>query len=163
MEDSAAYVKLKQKAAADIGGQCRVVHLPEDITARGLLHEIAILNQDQQVHGIILQLPLPPHLQSWQDDFLQAIAPKQDVDGFNPVNRGLLMGGRPLFTSCAALAAMEVISRFLPDQKGREALLIGNSFDRILPLAVMMIEQGCETRGTPGWKREVSNADMAVV
>jgi methylenetetrahydrofolate dehydrogenase (NADP+)/methenyltetrahydrofolate cyclohydrolase len=162
-EDSCAYVKLKQKAAAEIGGQCRVVHLAEDISASQLLAEIATLNQDPQVDGIILQLPLPAHLQPRQDEFLQAIAPQKDVDGFNPVNRGLLIGGQPRFNSCAALAAMEVISRYLPELKGRNALLIGDSFDLILPLTTMLVKQGCEVRVIPEWDKEAAiSADIVV-
>jgi methylenetetrahydrofolate dehydrogenase (NADP+)/methenyltetrahydrofolate cyclohydrolase len=162
-EDSGAYVKLKQKAAADIGGVCRVAHLAENITASQLYAEIESLNLDAKVHGIILQLPLPPHLQAQQDYFLQAISPEKDVDGFNPINRGLLIGGRPGFISCAALAAMEVIGRCLPDVQGRSALLIGDSFDLILPLTAILVEQGCQVRVMPAWHGgEILKADVVV-
>jgi len=162
-EDSQAYVKLKQKAASDTGGICQVVHLAEDITAPQLHLEIERLNLDQKVHGIILQLPLPKHLEAMQDQFLQAISPEKDVDGFNPINRGLLIGGRPSFMSCAALAAMEVINRYLPDIEGRRALLIGDSFDLILPLTAMLVEQGCEVRVMPVWDgKQCLEADVVI-
>lgn len=162
--DSAAYVKLKEKAAAEIGANCRVIRLADDLTAFQLKAEIEALNKDAQINGIILQLPLPAQIGSQQDDFLLTIAPEKDVDGFNPVNRGLLIGGQPRFTSCAALAAMEVISRSIPDLKGRNALLIGDSFDLILPLTVMLVEQGCEARVIPQWDQEsVISADIVVV
>ena len=100
------------------------MHLAEDVTGHQLLLEIEGLNRDQNVQGIILQLPLPEHLEVMQDQFLQAISPAKDVDGFNPINRGLLIGGRP-FVSCAALAAMEVINRCVDDIAGRSALPLG--------------------------------------
>lgn len=162
-QDSAAYVKLKEKAAADIGGDCRVVSLADNVTRSQLRAAIESLNQDANVHGIILQLPLPAHIDSQQDDFLLAINPEKDVDGFNPVNRGLLIGGQPRFTSCAALAAMEVISQSIPNINRRSALLIGDSFDLILPLTAMLVEQGCEVRVVPEWDRETAiSADIVV-
>lgn len=151
-QDSQVYVKLKEKATASIGGYCRVICLAADISASALFAEIKRLNDDQQVHGIILQLPLPPALQTQQDDFLAAIRPDKDVDGFNPLNRGLLIGGRPLFVSCAALACLEVISRHIPNLQGRRAVLIGDSFDLVLPLTAMLVEQGCQVEVRPVWK-----------
>lgn len=150
-QDSRVYVELKQKATASIGGNCQVIGLAEDISASALFAEIKRLNDDRQVHGIILQLPLPPALQTRQDDFLAAIRPDKDVDGFNPLNRGLLIGGRPLFASCAALACLEVVSRHIPNLQGRRAVLIGDSFDLVLPLAIMLVEQGCEVEVKPVW------------
>lgn len=162
-EDSQTYVNLKQKAATDIGGICRIVHLAEDVTGHQLLLEIEGLNRDQNVQGIILQLPLPEHLEVMQDQFLQAISPAKDVDGFNPINRGLLIGGRPLFVSCAALAAMEVINRCVDDIAGRSALLIGDSFDLVLPLTALLVARGCEVRVMPGWDGEQClKADIVV-
>ncbi|MGI6435118.1 MAG: tetrahydrofolate dehydrogenase/cyclohydrolase catalytic domain-containing protein [Syntrophomonadaceae bacterium] len=150
-QDSQVYVELKQKAAASIGGHCQVIGLAADISVSALFAEIKRLNDDEQVHGIILQLPLPPGLQTRQDDFLAAIRPDKDVDGFNPLNRGLLIGGRPLFTSCAALACLEVVNRYISDLPGRRAVLIGDSFDLVLPLAAMLVEQGCEVEIRPVW------------
>lgn len=162
-QDSHAYVRMKEKAASEIGGNCRVVKLAEDVTASQLKAAIDGLNKDHQTHGIILQLPLPKHIGALQDDFLQAINPAKDVDGFNPVNRGLLIGGQPRFTSCAALAAMEVISQSIPNINRRSALLIGDSFDLILPLTTMLVEQGCEVRVIPEWDKEGAiSADIVV-
>lgn len=162
-QESKLYVELKQKAVAGVGGYCRMVNLPADTGAAALLDEIKRLNEDDNIHGIILQLPLPASLQDRRDDFLAAIRPDKDVDGFNPHNRGLLIGGRPLFTSCAALACLEVINRYIPDLAGRQALLRGDSFDLILPLAAMLAGQGCEVRISPVWKAdERIKADILV-
>lgn len=147
--DSQVYVRLKEKAATAISGSCRVVQLPADTADRELLAQIEILNHDPDVHGIILQLPLPAGLAGMQDVFLAAIHPEKDVDGFNPVNRGLLMGGVPQYVSCAALACMDVIKRCVHDLHQRKAVLLGDSFDLILPLAVMLAREGCQTSIVP--------------
>lgn len=161
--DSQVYVRLKQKAATAISGICRVVQLPVDIAAGELMVQIETLNHDPDVHGIILQLPLPVDLAGMQDVFLAAIRPEKDVDGFNPVNRGLLMGGVPQYVSCAALACMHVIKRCLPDLHQHKAVLLGDSFDLILPLALMLAREGCQISIVPEYTAgEQIQADIIV-
>ncbi|MEN6326237.1 MAG: bifunctional 5,10-methylenetetrahydrofolate dehydrogenase/5,10-methenyltetrahydrofolate cyclohydrolase [Syntrophomonas sp.] len=157
------YVGLKNKAAALIGGQARIIQLAKDVDKKELLNHIYQLNDDNEVDGILLQLPLPAHLEKDREEILAAIHPAKDVDGFCPANRGLLSGDSPGFISCAALAAMEVIERCHPDLTGKKALLIGDSFDLIIPLAVILIKKGCQITVSPNYAAELMRARDIVV
>lgn len=148
-KESLVYVGLKEKAVKEIGGESELLQLPADTSREELLDQIDALNQDENVDGVLLQLPLPGQLHALEDDFLQAIDIKKDVDGFNPCNRGRLCGGQAEFVSCAALAAMEAIQNVKPDIKGCKAILVGDSFDLILPLAMILVQQGCRVNIIP--------------
>lgn len=135
------YIGLKQRAMEAIGGKTRIVALPSNVSKDSLLEEIELLNADAEIHGILLQLPLPAALIPFQEEFLEAISPQKDVDGFNPSSRGRLMGDQPGFISCAALACMEVSRRFATPLKGKSVLLVGDSFDVIQPLAILFLKE----------------------
>lgn len=138
------YVGLKDKAVSFIGGTTRHVNLPGKTTREDLLEQIRQLNQDPDTDGILLQLPLPDTLQAYTDEFLAAIDVNKDVDGFNPVNRGRLIYGEPRFVSCAALGCLEVIHRSRGSLKDQKAVLVGDSFDQVLPLALLLTREGCQ-------------------
>ncbi len=157
------YVGLKNKAAASIGGQARLIQLAKDVDKEELLNHIYKLNNDNEVDGILLQLPLPAHLEKDREEILAAIHPAKDVDGFCPANRGMLSGDNPGFISCAALAAMEVIERCHSDLTGKKALLIGDSFDLIIPLAVILIKKGCQVTVSPNYEAPLIRARDIVV
>lgn len=142
-KESMVYVGLKEKAVAAVGGKCEFINLPGEITREELLDQISALNNDPGVDGILVQLPLPESLNDYRDEVLQAIKPGKDVDGFNPRNRGLLMGGKPDFISCAVLACMDIINRTFPQLVGRKVTLIGNSFDVIQPLSIILNRKSC--------------------
>jgi len=146
------YVGLKNKAVDAIGGQARLIHLAKNVEIEDLLETINKLNQDKEVDGILLQLPLPDMLEKHREEILSAIRPDKDVDGFCPSNRGKLSGESPGFVSCAALAAMEVIDRYHPSLIGQKALLVGDSFDLIIPLAVILIKRGCQVSISPDYE-----------
>ncbi len=146
------YVGLKEKAAEATGGRAHMFHLPEETSLQELMAKIAELNQDEQVDGILLQLPLPAALVEYTDEILAGIRPDKDVDGFSPVSRGRLSGDKPGFISCAALACWEVIERFFPVLTGKKAVLIGDSFDLIIPLATMFIKKGCRLIVSPSYE-----------
>lgn len=161
--ESAVYVRLKEKAVESIYGLSTVVRLNADINREELLSEINKLNNDKNIDGIILQLPLPQHLADGQDDFLEAIRIDKDVDGFNPINRGKLIGGKPCFVSCAALACLDVINNYI-DYSGKNALLVGDSFDLIIPLAVLLIKQGVNVEVISQYDpQRVKNADIIII
>lgn len=141
-KETLIYVGLKDKAVSFIGGTTRHITLPADTTREELLTQIQQLNQDPEVDGILLQLPLPESLQPYTDEFLAAIDINKDVDGFNPVNRGRLLYGNPRFISCAALGCLEVIRRYRGSAQGKKAVLVGDSFDVILPLSLLLIKEG---------------------
>ncbi|HWP95904.1 MAG TPA: bifunctional 5,10-methylenetetrahydrofolate dehydrogenase/5,10-methenyltetrahydrofolate cyclohydrolase [Syntrophomonadaceae bacterium] len=162
--DSSLYVALKEKAVQAIGGRFRLERLDEAASSEEVLEIIEVLNQDPIVDGIILQLPLPTQLRAEQDTFLAAISPAKDVDGFHPQNRGLLIGGQPLFISCAALACLQVIEEQFPDLIGKRALLAGDSFDLILPLTMLLLQRGVRVAVHPSWHdTSLEDYDLAVI
>lgn len=163
-EDSLAYVRLKEKAIAATGGETRMVIVPENSTKQELLDTIMKLNQDDAVDGILLQLPLPEHLQKDKEEILSAIKLEKDVDGFAPANRGLLAGDGAHFTSCAALACVKVIDRIFPQLEGKRVVLVGDSFDVIVPLATILLKRQCPVSIYPNYQEGLVNkADILVV
>ncbi len=163
-EESMLYAGLKEKAARSISGRTSIIELPADISKKALLEAIAAANDEPSIDGIIIQLPLPDHLAPFQDEFLEAVKGEKDVDGFNPSNRGRLIGGEPAYISCAALACMEVIDRYIDEPAGKQAVLVGDSFDLILPLFILLIRKGCNVQVISGYQQElVQEADLLVV
>jgi len=163
-EESLVYVNLKEKAVHSIGGICRQIITPADISRDKLMELINELNEDAAVDGILLQLPLPERLQSSVEEILSAIDPAKDVDGFNPANRGLLATDSQYFTSCAALGCFYVIKKVFADLSNREILLIGDSFDVVIPLSIMLMQAGCrvrvESEYNPAW---LGRADALII
>ncbi len=163
-KESMIYVGLKENAARSISGTTSIIQLPAHITKEELLAVISTANNEQDIDGIIIQLPLPDHLAPWQDEFLEAVKEEKDVDGFNPSNRGKLIGGKPRYVSCAALACTEIIDRYVQSDKGKNAVLVGDSFDLILPLSLILIKQGFNVQVISEYKPEwIQNADILVV
>ncbi|MBO8159194.1 bifunctional 5,10-methylenetetrahydrofolate dehydrogenase/5,10-methenyltetrahydrofolate cyclohydrolase [Thermosyntropha sp.] len=162
-KESLVYVGLKEKAVEYTGGEVEHVIFPSNVTRDELVNRIKELNEDSSIDGILLQLPLPEDLNPFLEEILSAISPHKDVDGFTPHNRGLLMGEKPSFTSCAALAALEVIERNIISLQGKKATLIGDSFDLILPLSVMLVRKGVNVDVIPELdKRELEASDIFV-
>lgn len=163
-KESLVYVGLKTRAVDAIEGKCRLVQLDTEISKEALLQEIKYLNRDKNVDGILLQLPLPEHLEAYREEFLQAIDPEKDVDGFSPENIGRLISGKPAFVSCAALACMNIIRRAGLLAFGKNAVLVGDSFDLVIPLAVLLIKEGCKVTVIPDYEEESSRGiDILVV
>ncbi|HHV16089.1 MAG TPA: bifunctional 5,10-methylenetetrahydrofolate dehydrogenase/5,10-methenyltetrahydrofolate cyclohydrolase [Gelria sp.] len=163
-QESLSYVRLKEKAVTSIGGETHLMVMPENSSKQSLLNSIDRLNQDKGVDGILLQLPLPDHLQKDKEEILSAISLEKDVDGFTPANRGLLSGDGAEFTSCAALACLEVIERVYPELEGKRAVLVGDSFDVIIPVATILLKRGCPVSIYPNYQEGLVNrADILVV
>ncbi len=158
------YIDLKKKSVDAIGGTTHSIFLPREVKREQLLEQIQDLNQDKEVHGILLQLPLSDNLEPYREDFLETIAAHKDVDGFCPTNRGKLMGAEPLFISCAALACMDICQRYVSPLKDKKILLVGNSFDVIQPLALMFVKEACEVSIIPQYYPEaMENIDIAII
>lgn len=149
------YVELKRKAAESIGGKAHIYKLPAETEKEDLLGIIDMLNKDINIHGILLQLPLPERLKIHTEEFLEKIDRAKDIDGFNPINRGLLTSGNPNFISCAALAAIDIINRFHPVLENQQAVLLGDSFDLIIPLAVILAKRGCKANIIPEYDSQL--------
>jgi 5,10-methylene-tetrahydrofolate dehydrogenase/methenyl tetrahydrofolate cyclohydrolase len=117
-------------------------HLPEDISQEDLEAEIAALNADPEVHGILVQLPLPDHLD--EDRTLAAIALEKDVDGFHPLNiaRLTLQGVEPTFAPCMPLGCIELLDRYDVEIKGKEAVVLGPTNIVGLPTALLLLHRG---------------------
>ncbi len=137
---SEVYVGHKKKACAEVGIESRSLTLPADISQETLSQHLRQLNADPDVDGILLQLPLPKHLQS--DAAIDLISPEKDVDGLTPYSQGLLSWKRPGLTSCTPLGIMELIHSTGMDLRGKRAVVIGRSVLVGLPIAVLLGNAG---------------------
>ena len=135
---SAAYVRNKERACEKIGMASFGRHLPATATAAELEQIIQELNQDDRVDGILIQLPLPNHLDSVA--LLNLIDPDKDADGLHPVNLGRLVRGEPGLRSCTPAGVMRLLEEYQIDPQGKKAVVIGRSILVGKPLALMLLE-----------------------
>lgn len=164
---SVSYVTGKQKALAEVGMVDRSVHLPESTTEEDLLKLIDQLNNDDTVHGILVQLPLPKHIN--EDKVIMAISPEKDVDGFHPVNVGNMMIGRPAFLPCTPHGIIVLLQRMGIETSGKHAVVIGRSNIVGKPVSVLLAQKNvnctvtlCHT-GTKNLPEITKQADIVVV
>lgn len=135
---SATYVRGKARDCAECGIASDVYRLPEDTGEAELLARVAALNSDPAVHGILVQLPLPPHIR--ETAVLEAIAPEKDVDGFTPVNTGRLAAGQMenCFVPCTPAGCMEMLRAAGVDPAGKRAVVLGRSNIVGKPMAMLL-------------------------
>ena len=133
---SVSYVTGKQKALAEAGMTDKSIHLPESTSERELLDLIAKLNADPSVHGILVQLPLPKHIN--EEKVTLAIDPKKDVDGFHPVNMGNLLIGKKGFLPCTPHGVLILLERAGVQTNGARAAVIGRSNIVGKPMALLL-------------------------
>jgi methylenetetrahydrofolate dehydrogenase (NADP+) / methenyltetrahydrofolate cyclohydrolase len=136
---SAAYVGQKEKACARVGIASFGRHFPETATQEELAQAIQALNQDEQVDGILVQLPLPDRLDSVA--LLNQIDPDKDADGLHPINLGRLLRGESGLRSCTPAGVMRLMEEYQIDLKGKQAVVLGRSILVGKPLALMLLEQ----------------------
>jgi methylenetetrahydrofolate dehydrogenase (NADP+)/methenyltetrahydrofolate cyclohydrolase len=136
---SQVYVGKKAKACAEVGFLSREYKLSADASETKLLNLINDLNQDQCIHGILVQLPLPKHIAT--DKIIAAIDPHKDVDGFHPYNVGGLVTGSPLFIPCTPRGIMELIARTGIELSGKDAVVVGRSNIVGKPMAFLLLAQ----------------------
>ena len=134
---SQTYVRNKERAAATIGILSKVEKLPETISEEELLAEIDKYNQDSRFHGILVQLPLPKHID--EEKILLAIDPKKDVDGFHPMNLGRLFVGKPEMIPCTPYGIMKMFEAYDIDLTGKRAVVIGRSNIVGKPMAQLLL------------------------
>lgn len=134
---SQTYVKNKDIAAAKIGIRSKIERLPETISETELLAVIAHYNQDPEYHGILVQLPLPKHID--EEKVLLAVDPKKDVDGFHPMNMGHLFIGEPTMIPCTPYGIMKMFEAYNIDLQGKRAVVIGRSNIVGKPMAQLMM------------------------
>lgn len=162
---SRVYVNMKKKACAEIGVYSREYGLAKETTQEELLDLIGELNRDPQIHGILVQLPLPDHLDEHQ--VLEAISPDKDVDGFHPVNVGRLVTGQPCLKPCTPAGIIELIDRTGLELKGKEAVVVGRSNIVGKPVALLLLSRHatvtiCHSR-TQNLDEVCRRADVLVV
>ena len=163
---SSTYVRMKQKACEDLGIQSFGHKLPAETTQEELLTLVSKLNADPAVHGILVQLPLPNHID--EETILNAIDLEKDVDGFHPVNIGrLAMKGRnPLFIPCTPAGCMRLLEEAGVETSGAEAVIVGRSNIVGLPMAMLLQKANatvtiCHSR-TKDLKEHLQRADIVV-
>ena len=164
---SVSYVTGKQKALAEVGMVDRSVHLPENTSENDLLKLIDELNKDNSVHGILVQLPLPKHIN--EDKVIMAIAPEKDVDGFHPVSVGNMMIGRPGFLPCTPHGIIVLLKKMGIETSGKHAVVIGRSNIVGKPVSILLARKDtnctvtmCHT-GTKNMAEITKQADILVV
>ncbi len=138
---SQVYVRNKGKHTTDAGMKSDTILLPADTDQQTVLATIARLNADPAVHGILLQLPLPAHLDPLSA--INAIDPDKDVDGLHPVNAGRLAQGLPGFVPCTPLGCMLLLEGVIPDFSGLEAVVVGRSNLVGKPIAQLLLGRNC--------------------
>ena len=136
---SQVYVRNKVKACQDSGLHSVLEKYPETLTENELLARVHALNNDASIHGILLQLPLPPHIDAQK--VIEAISPAKDVDGFHIASAGALMTGMPGFWPCTPYGCMKMLESIGYDLKGKHAVVIGRSNIVGKPMALMLLQK----------------------
>ncbi|MBK5442498.1 MULTISPECIES: bifunctional methylenetetrahydrofolate dehydrogenase/methenyltetrahydrofolate cyclohydrolase FolD [unclassified Peribacillus] len=122
---SQTYVRNKQKACEDLGMHSVLIKKPADLTQEELIQNIDELNQDDSIHGILVQLPLPGHIQ--EKAIIEAISPEKDVDGFHPINIGRMMTGQDAFLPCTPYGVMVMLEHIGYELEGKHVVIVGRS------------------------------------
>lgn len=138
---SKVYVASKEKLAVEVGMNSVAHRLPADTTEAQLLAKLAELNGDDNVDGILVQLPLPKHIDTGR--IIDAIDPAKDVDGLHPINAGLLAGGKNGLVPCTPLGSMLLLKQALPSLSGLDAVVIGRSELVGRPVAQLLLQADC--------------------
>ncbi len=161
---SEVYVSYKEKACKRVGINSEVINLPGDITQEELLKEVDRLNNDNQVDGILVQLPLPGQIE--EKEVIKAISPLKDVDGFHPVNVGDLVTSGEGITPCTPAGIMELLHRYNFELEGKDGVIVGRSNIVGKPMAHLLLQENvtvtvCHSR-TKDLKVKTSQADILV-
>ena len=138
---SEIYVRNKELSAKEVGITSEVIRFESSITQEKLIEVIHGLNKDKKVHGILVQLPLPPHING--SKIIEEIDPKKDVDGFHPVNVGNLSSGKNSLIPCTPLGSYLLIKNVQKNLTGLEALIIGRSNLNGKPMAQLLLKEDC--------------------
>tara|TARA_B100001093_G_scaffold508654_1_gene571269 strand:- start:2144 stop:2986 length:843 start_codon:yes stop_codon:yes gene_type:complete len=161
---SQIYVKNKQKKSLEVGINSEIIRYPEKITEQEILKKIKELNDNKNVSGILVQLPLPNHIN--KQKIINAINPFKDVDGFNPLNVGNLASGYEAIVPCTPLGCLLLIKKIEKDLTGKHAVIIGRSNLNGKPMAQLLLKENCTVTivhsKTKDIKSECQKADIIV-
>ncbi len=162
---SAVYVRNKHKGCLDIGMNSFQIEYPKETTEEELLSKIKELNEDENVHGILVQLPLPKHIN--EDNVINAISPLKDVDAFHPENVGKILIGKYDFLPCTPAGVMELLAFYNIDIEGKECVVLGRSNIVGKPMSLLLLQKNgtvtvCHSR-TKNLADITRRADILVV
>ncbi len=162
---SCVYVGNKKKACEYVGIRSLAYELPEDTTEEELLELVRSLNEREDVNGILVQLPLPKHID--EDKVIKTIAPQKDVDGFHPESVGALSIGQKGFVSCTPAGIIQLLKRYDIEIDGKECVIIGRSNIVGKPIAMLLLRENgtvtvCHSH-TPDLKAVTKRADILIV
>lgn len=166
-EDPAShvYVRNKERSALQAGFKSEVVRVPDSISQAELIALIDNYNKDCSIHGILVQLPLPAHIDD--NAIILAIDPQKDVDGFHPMNTGKLWSGQPVMLPCTPAGIMEMFREYEIDLEGKNALIIGRSNIVGKPMAQLLLNQNATVTLTHSRTKHLPNlarqADVLIV
>ena len=162
---SKIYVKNKILIAKKIGIESNEILLGSDVTENELIHHISILNKDENVDGILVQLPLPKHIS--EKKIINIICPSKDVDGFHPKNFGKLFMGDPKFIPCTPLGCLYMLKNEIEDIKGKNAVIIGRSNIVGKPMASLLLSSDCSVTithsKTKNIEKHARKADILII
>ena len=137
---SQVYVRNKGKKCEELGMHSETIVLPKETTEEELLQRIDVLNKDKSIHGFLVQLPLPKHID--EDKVIEAIDPSKDVDGFHPVNVGRMLIGKPGFLPATPAGVQQMLLRSGVETAGKHVVVVGRSNIVGKPMAALMIQRG---------------------
>jgi len=141
MAPSQIYVRMKEKAANEVGLKSEVIRYPEVVEEKTVLDKIEELNKDESISGILVQLPLPKHID--KQKVIETILPGKDVDGFHPMNVGNLSSGYESSVPCTPLGCYLMIKKIEPNLSGKKAVMIGRSNLNGKPMAQLLLKENC--------------------
>ena len=162
---SKIYVRNKEKSAVEIGLKSEIIKYPDTIDEKTVLEKISELNKDENVSGILVQLPLPKHINNKK--IIDAIDPNKDVDGFHPNNVGNLSSGYESSIPCTPLGCHLLIKKIEPNLNGKKAVVLGRSNLNGKPMTQLLLKENCTVTiahsKTKNLKEECLKADILVV
>ena len=164
MAPSQIYVRNKEKSANEVGLKSEVIKYPEAVEEKTILDKIEELNKDDAVSGILVQLPLPKHID--KQKVIETISPSKDVDGFHPMNVGNLSSGYESSVPCTPLGCYLMIKKIEPNLSGKKAVMVGRSNLNGKPMAQLLLKENCTVAithsKTKDLKAECLEADIIV-
>ena len=138
---SLLYVKNKEKSAKEVGINSEIIRYPKNVSEKDILEKIEELNKNDEISGILVQLPLPSHIS--KEKIINAINPSKDVDGFNPINVGNLSSGYESIVPCTPLGCLLLIKKIESNLAGKHAVIIGRSNLNGKPMAQLLLKENC--------------------
>ena len=164
MAPSQIYVRNKEKSANEVGLKSEVIRYPDTVEEKTVLEKIEELNKDETISGILVQLPLPKHID--KQKVIETIMPSKDVDGFHPMNVGNLSSGYESSVPCTPLGCYLMIKKIEPNLSGKKAVMIGRSNLNGKPMAQLLLKENCTVTithsRTKDLKAECLEADIIV-